>query len=71
MPLKSTKAIVAGIGATATAVSTWVAAVAVVASDDAIDLNEISAVITATVALVATVVGVWRVRNKPKPNPYR
>lgn len=70
MPLKATKAIVAAIGTTATAVSTWVAAVAVVASDDAIDLAEVGAVTTATLTLAATVYGVWRTVNKPKPNPY-
>lgn len=70
VPVKAAKAVVAAIGTTATAVTTWVAAVTVVASDDAIDVGEVSAILAATIALGSTVYGVWRTVNKPKPNPY-
>ncbi len=70
VPVKSAKAIAAAVGTTATAITTWVAAFTVVASDDAIDLAEVGAITTATLTMAATVYGVWRVVNRPKPNPY-
>lgn len=64
--VKGTKAVVAAIGGTATAVLTWVAAVAVVAEDDRVDLGEVSSVALATAALIGTVIAVWKTTNKPK-----
>lgn len=64
--VKGTKAVVAAIGGTATAVLTWCAAVAVVAEDDRVDIGEVGTVLGATAALVSTVVAVYKVTNKPK-----
>lgn len=70
VPTKGTKAIVAAVGVTLTALTTWLAAVAVAVGDDAIDFEEIGALVLATLTLASTVYGVWRVPNEPKPNPY-
>lgn len=64
--LKPAKAIVAGIGATATAVLAWVSAVAVYASDDKIDLSEVAPIVGATISLCGTIYGVWKITNRPK-----
>lgn len=66
IPVKGTKAVVAAVGGVATAVTTWAAAVAVVASDDAIDFTEVGAVLLATSVLIGTVVGVYKTYNAPK-----
>ena len=62
--LTAAKAIVAALGTTLTALTTALATVSVVLSDDAIDLPEVSALVTAAVTLTATVYGVWRTHNK-------
>lgn len=63
--MKTAKAVVAAIGATATAVSTAAATVAVAVGDDRIDVGEIASVTTAIITLALTVWGVWRVPNQP------
>lgn len=70
IPTKATKAIVAAVGATLTALTTWLAAVAVAVGDDAIDMQEVGALLLATITLGSTIYGVWRVPNNRKPNPY-
>lgn len=59
------KAVVAGIGTTLTALTTALATVSVALSDDALDLAEISAVLTALLTAGATIYAVWRTPNKP------
>jgi len=62
----SAKAVAAAIGTTLTAVTTALATVQLVLSDDAIDLAEVSTLATAAVSLAGTVYAVWRTENKPK-----
>lgn len=66
VPVKGTKAIVAAVGATATAVLTATTSLAVFVGDDQIDVNEVSGILAAVFALVGTVWGVWNTTNKPK-----
>lgn len=60
---KNGKAIIAGIGTTVTAVSTFLATLSLAVGDDAISLEEVSSLVTAAVALGVTVYGVWRHDN--------
>lgn len=62
------KAVVAGVGATLTAVLTLLATVTLVVGDDAISFEEIGTLVGAVAALVATVRLVWRVPNATVPN---
>ena len=63
------KAWVAAIGTTLTALTTALAAASLALADDALDLNEVSAIVTAAITAGATVYGVWRTENKPKRPP--
>lgn len=58
------KAIVAALGATATAVTAALATVQLVLSDDKVDFPEYGTLATAAVTLIATVYAVWRVPNE-------
>ena len=60
------KAVVAGIGATLTALTTALAAVQVALDDGALDAAEYGAVVTAGVVLVSTIYAVWRTPNRVK-----
>lgn len=62
--MRTAKAVVAAIGSTLTALTSALATVTLVLDDDAVDLNEISSLITAVVVLGATVWAVWRVPNE-------
>lgn len=62
---KSTKAIVAAIGGTLTALTTALASVNVALSDNTLDSSDYSSLALAIVTLVSTVYAVWRVPNKP------
>ena len=66
VPVKGTKAVVAAVGATATAVVSAATSLAVFVGDDRIDVNEVSGILATVVALVGTVWGVWNTTNKPK-----
>lgn len=66
VPVKGTKAIVAAVGVTATAVLTAATSLAVFVGDDQIDVNEVSGILATVFALVGTVWGVWNTTNKPK-----
>jgi hypothetical protein len=61
--MKTAKAVVAGIGATLTALMTMWATVSVAAQDDAFDVGEIGTLTTAAITLALTVWAVWRVPN--------
>ncbi len=63
------KAWVAAVGTTLTALTTALAAVSLALSDDALNMNEVSAIITAALTAGLTVYGVWRTENKPKRPP--
>jgi hypothetical protein len=65
VPVKGTKAVVAAIGGTCTALLAWTSAVAVYAEDDRIDLGEVAPIVGLTISLVGTVYGVWKITNKP------
>lgn len=65
MKTKPTKAILAAIGGTLTALMTALATAQVVLADDALDLTEYGTVVTAGATLVATVYAVWKATNKP------
>jgi hypothetical protein len=60
-----TKAIVAGLGATLTALTTALATVSLAVGDDAIDASEVGSLASAIVSLIVTIGAVWRVPNKP------
>jgi hypothetical protein len=62
--MKTAKAVVAAIGATATAVMTAVATAQVVLDDGALDAGEYGTLTTAAITLAVTVWAVWRVPNK-------
>lgn len=62
--MTATKTIVAMIGTSLTAVTTALATVELVLSDDKVDLTEYGTLATAVVSLVGTVYAVWRVPNK-------
>lgn len=72
---KPTKAIIAGVGTTLTALTTMWATVSVAASDDAFDAGEIGTLTTAFITLAMTVYTVWKVPNQPvesdESTPYR
>lgn len=69
--LTAAKAWLAALGTTLTAVTTALATVQLVLSDDAVDLAEYSTLVTAAVTLAATVYAVWRVPNKVIPTRER
>lgn len=61
------KTVAAAVGTTLTAVTTALAAVSVVLADDAVSIEEVSAVVAAVVTAGATIYGVWRTPNKVVP----
>jgi hypothetical protein len=63
---KPTKAIVAGIGSTITALATMWATLSLVAEDNGIDFGEVGIAATAVLTCVATIRAVWRVPNEVK-----
>jgi len=62
--MKSAKAIIAGVGATLTALMTMWATVSVAAQDDAFDMGEIATLISTATTLALTIYAVWRVPNE-------
>lgn len=68
---KSTKALVAAVGTTLTALSTALATISLVVGDDAIDVTEIGSVASAVAAAGGTIYGVWRAYNRPVSAPGR
>lgn len=60
---KATKAIVASL----TTITTWFTAVGVALSDGHLSWTEAGGLLAAAAGAVATVYGVWRVPNEPKP----
>ncbi len=66
VPVKGTKAVVSAIGTVGTAVVTAATALSIFVGDDAIDLNEVSGILTTLAAFVGTVWGVYQTRNAPK-----
>lgn len=66
MELKPTKAIVAAVGATLTALTTMWATVSVAYESNGIDIGEMGTILTAVLAAVGTVRAVWSVTNHPK-----
>lgn len=66
MDMTTAKAWIAGIGTTLTALSTAVATVTLVLSDDKVDFNEYGSIATAIAVLASTIYGVWVTPNKPK-----
>lgn len=62
--LTSAKAVAAGIGLTLTSLTTALATVQLVLSDDAVDFAEYGTLTTAAVTLVASIYAVWRTPNK-------
>jgi hypothetical protein len=65
VPVKGTKAVVAALGATLTALLAFLSAVAVYAEDDRIDLGEVAPIVGLVLSLCGTVYGVWKVTNEP------
>lgn len=63
--LKPTKAIVAGIGATLTALAAMWATVSVAYESNGIDIGEAGTILTAALLCVGTIRAVWQVTNKP------
>lgn len=62
--MTTAKTVVAALGTTLTAITTALAAVSLALADDAVDLTEVSAIVTAALTAGATVWGVWRVPNR-------
>ena len=62
--MKTAKMWVAALGTTLTALTTALATVQLVLSDDKIDIGEYGTIAIAVVTLVTTVWAVWRVPNK-------
>lgn len=62
---KPTKAIIAGVGTTLTALTTMWATVSIAASDDVFDAGEVGTLTTALITLGMTVYSVWKVPNRP------
>lgn len=62
--LTPAKAWVAALGTTLTAATTALAAVSLALADDAVDLTEVAALVTAAVTAGATIYGVWRTPNR-------
>lgn len=67
METKPTKAIVAGIGATLTALATLWATVSIAYESNGIDIGEYGTILTAVLACVGTVRAVWATTNHAKP----
>ena len=65
LELKPTKAIVAGVGATLTALSTLWATVSVAYESNGIDVGEVGVITTAVLVCAGTIRAVWLVTNKP------
>ena len=62
------KAVVAGIGATITALLGALTVVSVAVNDGQLDGGEIGGLITTAITLITTVYGVWKVPNQPVRN---
>lgn len=60
-----TKAIVAGVGTTLTALATMWATISVVDESNGIDIGEAGTIFTAVLVCIATIRAVWQVTNKP------
>lgn len=65
MKTKPTKAIVAGIGSTLTAIMTMWATISVAYEDNGIDIGEWGTILSAVLACAGTIRAVWLVTNKP------
>lgn len=63
------KMYVAAVGTTLTAVTTALAVVSVAIGDDAVSMEEVSSIVTALLTMGLTVWGVWKVPNRPIPEP--
>lgn len=63
---KPTKAIIAGVGATLTALATLWATVSVVTESNGIDIGEVGTMATAVLLCVGTIRAVWQTKNLPK-----
>jgi len=63
---KPTKAIVAGIGSTITALATMWATVSIATESNGIDIGEVGVITTAVLACVGTIRAVWLATNEPK-----
>jgi hypothetical protein len=61
--MTAAKTLVAMLGTTLTAITTALATVELVLTDDRVDLTEYGTLATAVVSLVGTVYAVWRVPN--------
>jgi len=70
-PTKPTKAIVAGVGATLTALTTFWATVSIAFDNNSVDVGEYGIILTALLTLAGTVRTVWTVTNAPKSLPSR
>lgn len=66
---KPTKAIVAAVGSTVTALASGVAAVQLAIEDGSLSADEVGSVTAALVLLGLTVWGVWRTPNRPVEPP--
>lgn len=64
--LKPTKAVVAAVGTTLTALTTVWAVVSVAYESNGVDVGEYGTILTAVLTAVATVRGVWAVTNRPR-----
>lgn len=64
--MTAAKAIMAGIGATATAIGSAAATASVVLADDKVDFTEYGTIATAVALLIGTIYAVWKTPNKPK-----
>lgn len=63
---KPTKAIVAGVGSTLTALTTLWATLSVAYESNGIDVGEYGTILTAVLVCVATIRAVWATTNEPK-----
>lgn len=63
---KPTKAIVAGIGSTLTALTTLWAGFSIAYESNGIDVGEYGTLLTAVLTCAATIRAVWSVTNQPK-----
>lgn len=63
---KPTKAIVAGVGSTLTALTTLWAAFSIAYESNGLDVGEYGTLLTAVLACVGTIRAVWTVTNQPK-----
>lgn len=66
MELRPTKAIVAGVGSTLTALATMWATVSIAYESNGIDVGEYGTILTAVLMCAGTIRAVWSVTNQPK-----